>query len=92
MTLTKKEIVDKVSVDTGIKQIQVKKVVQKILDCIVENLVKGNRVELRDFGVFKIKARRARKGRNPRTGASVPVAAKKAVVFKAGMQMKKKVA
>ena len=92
MTLTKKEIVDKVSVDTGIKQIQVKKVVQKTLDCIVENLVKGNRVELRDFGVFKIKARRARKGRNPRTGASVPVPAKKAVVFKAGMEMKKKVA
>jgi nucleoid DNA-binding protein len=92
MTLTKKDIVNKIAEDTGIKQIWVKKVVQKTFDSILDALVKGNRVELRDFGIFKVKARRARKGRNPRTGVAVPVPPKKAVVFKAGMEMKKKVA
>lgn len=92
MTVTKKEIVEKVAEATGVKQFQAKKVVQKAFDIIVDALVKGNRVELRDFGVFKIKSRKARKGRNPRTGDSVPVPAKRAVVFKAGMELKKKVA
>jgi len=92
MTLTKKDIVNNISEATRIKQTQVKIIVQKTFDAIIESLIKGNKVELRNFGVFKIKSRRARKGRNPRTGDTVPVPAKKAVVFKAGMEMKKKVA
>jgi len=92
MTLTKKDIVNKIAEETQIKQIDVKKVVQKTFDYIIDSLTKGNKVELRNFGIFKIKSRRARTGRNPRTGVAVPVPPKKVVVFKAGMVMKKKVA
>jgi len=92
MTLTKKEIVEKIAEQTGVKQIDVKSVVQKTFDAIVEALSKGQKVELRNFGIFKVKSRKPRTGRNPRTGAAVPVPAKKAVAFKAGMIMKKKVA
>lgn len=92
MTVTKREIVNKIAEETGIKQIDVKKVVQKTFDSIVEALAKGQKVELRNFGIFKVKSRKPRTGRNPRTGVSVPVPAKKAVAFKAGMVMKKKVA
>ena len=92
MTLTKRDIVNRIAEEADMKQIEVKKVVQKTFDCIVVNLAKGQKIELRNFGVFKIKERRARTGRNPRTGETVPVPPKKAVVFKAGMAMKKRVA
>lgn len=89
--MTKKDIVLKISDETGIKQIDVKKVVQKTFDAIVESLSQFNKVELRNFGVFKIKERRARTGRNPRTGDVVPVPPRKVVVFKPGLEMKQKV-
>ncbi|MBM3248681.1 MAG: integration host factor subunit beta [Candidatus Omnitrophica bacterium] len=89
--MTKKDIVLKISDETGIKQIDVKKVVQKTFDAIVDSLVQFNKVELRNFGVFKIKERRARTGRNPRTGDVVPVPPRKVVVFKPGLEMKKKI-
>ncbi len=92
MTLTKKDIVEKVAEETGMRQFKVKSVVQKTFDTIAAALIKGDRVELRDFGIFKTKLRKARKGRNPRTGDSVAVPPKRAVVFKAGMELKKKVA
>ena len=92
MTLTKRDIVEKVAEQTGMNQFRVKPVVQKTFDTIADALIKGDRVELRGFGIFKTKSRKARKGRNPRTGDSVPVPAKRAVVFKAGMELKKKVA
>ncbi|MDP3143422.1 MAG: HU family DNA-binding protein [Candidatus Omnitrophota bacterium] len=88
--MTKKDIVIKITDETGIKQVDVKKVVQKTLDCIVDSLTRGEKVELRNFGVFKLKERRARTGRNPRTGQTVPVPPRKVVVFKAGLEMKKK--
>jgi nucleoid DNA-binding protein len=88
--MTKKDIVIKISDATGIKQVDVKKVVQKTFDCIVDSLTLGEKVELRNFGVFKLKERRARTGRNPRTGQTVPVPPRKVVVFKAGLEMKKK--
>ena len=91
MSMTKKEIVLKISEETGAKQIDVKKIVQRTLDHIVASLNKGETVELRNFGVFKVKTRRSRVGRNPRTGASVPIPERKVVAFKAGMVMKKKV-
>jgi nucleoid DNA-binding protein len=89
--MTKKDIVLKIANETKIKQIDVKKVVQKTLECIIENLQQGQKVELRNFGVFKIKQRRGRTGRNPRTGEVVPVPPKKVVVFKPGLIMKKKI-
>lgn len=89
--MTKKDIVMKVSNDTNVAQIDVKKVVQKTLDAVVESLERGETVELRNFGVFKVKSRRGRIGRNPRTGEEVQVPEKKVVVFKPGLVLKAKV-
>ena len=89
--MTKKDIVIKVSNDTNVAQIDVKKVVQKTLDVVVESLERGETVELRNFGVFKVKNRRGRIGRNPRTGEEVQVPEKKVVVFKPGLILKQKV-
>ena len=89
MTITKKDIILKIANDTGIKQIDVKQVVQRMLDDITLSLSKGDTVELRNFGIFKVKSRKARTGRNPRTGAEVPVPPKKVAVFKPGLIMKR---
>ncbi|MBU0467634.1 MAG: integration host factor subunit beta [Candidatus Omnitrophica bacterium] len=89
--MTKKDIVLKITDMTGIKQVDVKRIVQKTFDVIVDSLIRNEKVELRNFGVFKIKERKARFGRNPRTGESVPVPARKIVVFKPGLEMKQKI-
>jgi len=89
--MTKKDIVLKITDSTGIKQVDVKNIVQKTFDVIIDALVRNEKVELRNFGVFKIKERKARFGRNPRTGESVPVPPRKVVVFKPGLEMKQKI-
>jgi integration host factor subunit beta len=89
--MTKKDIVLKITDMTGIKQVDVKTIVQKTFDVIVDSLIKNEKVELRNFGVFKIKERKARSGRNPRTGESVPVPPRKVVVFKPGLEMKQQI-
>ena len=89
--MTKKELVLKIAEETDLKQIDVKSVIQKTLDHIIDALAKGETVELRNFGVFKVKSRKPRIGRNPKTGASVPIPERKTVSFKLGMVMKKKV-
>ena len=71
--MTKKDIVMKVSNETNLTQIDVKKIVQKTLDVISDSLQRGETVDLRNFGVFKVKNRRGRLGRNPRTGEEVTV-------------------
>ena len=87
--MTKKDIVLKIAAETSLKQQDVKKIVQKTFDAIIESLQRNSNVELRNFGIFKVKSRRGRTGRNPRTGEIVPVAPKKVVVFKPGLEMKK---
>jgi len=89
--MTKKDIVMKIAEETGLKQIDVKLILQKALDQIIAALVRGETVELRNFGVFKVRSRRPRVGRNPRTGTKVPIPERKVVSFKVGMVMKKKV-
>lgn len=89
--MTKKDIALKVADATGIKQTIVKKVLQGIFECVIESLIRDEKVELRNFGVFKIKTRRERIGRNPRTGQTVPVPPRKVVVFKPGLLMKQKI-
>jgi DNA-binding protein HU-beta/integration host factor subunit alpha len=89
--MTKKEIVLKIAEETGLKQIDVKSVVQRTLDHIVAALSKGETVELRNFGIFKVKSRKSRIGRNPKTGTTVPIPERKVVAFKVGMVMKQKV-
>jgi nucleoid DNA-binding protein len=89
--MTKKDIVLRITDLPGIKQVDVKRIVQKTFDVIVESLNRNEKVELRNFGVFKVKERRARFGRNPRTGESVPVPPRRVVVFKPGLEMKTKI-
>ena len=91
MAVTKKDMVMKIAEETGIKQIHVKKVVQKTFDHIIDILNQGETIELRNFGVFKVRVRKGRMGRNPRTGEQVPIPDKKVVSFKPGLIMKAKV-
>lgn len=65
-------------------------VVATILDAIGERLAAGGRVEIRGFGAFSTRARRARAGRNPRTGESVPVGAKRVPHFKPGKELRER--
>ena len=89
--MTKKDLVIKIAEETELKQIDVKRIVQRTLDHIIEALTKGETVELRNFGIFKVKSRRSRVGRNPKTGVTVPIPEKRVVSFKSGMVMKKRV-
>ena len=89
--MTKKDIVIKIAEDTELKQIDVKRVVQRTLDHIVGALSRLETVELRNFGIFKVKSRKSRVGRNPKTGVEVPIPEKRIVSFKPGMVMKKRV-
>lgn len=90
--VTKKDIVKTISEEVGLTQQQTKKIVQKTFDAIIDSLVKEERIELRNFGVFEVKMRAARKARNPRTGKQVSVPAKYVVTFKPGKEMESRVA
>ena len=89
--MTKKEIVRTISEEIGLTQLKTKEIVQKTFDAIVETLVHDKRIELRNFGVFEVKKRAARKARNPRTGDKVDVPEKYVVTFKPGKEMEEKV-
>lgn len=89
--VTKKEIVKTISDETGLNQQQIKTIVQKTFDAIVTTLVEEGRIELRNFGVFQVRPRAARKARNPRTGRQVEVPEKFVVTFKPGKIMEQQV-
>lgn len=90
--MTKNDIVSKISEETGIVQEDVYVVVQKTLDAITEALTKGDKVEIRDFGVFEVKVRKARIGRNPLNPTETfQVPERKGVKFKPGKKMKESV-
>lgn len=89
--MTKKEIVKTISEEIGLTQLKTKEIVQKTFDAIVRSLVDERRIELRNFGVFEVKKRAARKARNPRTGQRVEVPEKFVVTFKPGKEMEERV-
>lgn len=89
--MTKKEIVKTISDKTGLTQIQIKDIVQLTFEGIIETLLDEGRVELRNFGVFQVKSRKARRARNPRTGRQVDVPEKLVVTFKPGKEMEARV-
>ncbi len=91
-TITKKELIDRISESTSEKRVQVKRIVQTFLDEIIAELGKGNRLEFRDFGVFETKLRKARRAQNPKTLAPVEVGPKRTVKFKIGRLMKERLA
>ena len=90
-TTTKKELVSRIADHTGQTKVVVKEILQAFLDEIVVELAQGNRLEFREFGVFEVKERRARRAQNPRTLEKVEVPAKRVVKFKVGREMKAKV-
>ncbi len=90
-SVTKKEIVKQISEEIGLTQLKTKEIVQKTFNAIVETLIREHRIELRNFGVFEVKRRKARKARNPRTGERVEVEPKNVVTFKPGKEMEERV-
>ena len=89
MTLIKRDLVIRISNETKLGQPQVFEVIQKTLDYITEALAKGDRVELRNFGVFEVKVRKARVGRNPnRPKTDILIPTRSMVKFTAGKEMR----
>ena len=91
-TITKKELIDRISESTQAKRVTVKRIIQAFLDEITAELRKNNRLEFRDFGVFETRTRASRVAQNPKTLERLEVPAKRTVKFKMGRQMKEKLA
>ena len=89
--MTKRDIVLRISEKTGIKQIVVKEVVHQVFNVIFDALKAGKKIEIRNFGIFKVKRRKKRIGRNPKTGDVIPVPERNTVTFKPGLEMKKEI-
>ena len=85
--MTKKEIVKMISDRVDETQLKTKEIVQLTFDLIIETLAKEGRIELRNFGVFEVRRRKARRARNPRTNQPVEVGAKNVVTFQPGKEM-----
>ncbi|MCY3000834.1 MAG: integration host factor subunit beta [Planctomycetota bacterium] len=90
-TITKKELVNRIADSTRQTKVVVKDILQKFLDEIVTELAAGNRLEFREFGVFEVKDRAARRAQNPRTLQKVEVPAKRVVKFKVGRIMRERI-
>ena len=90
--MTKRDLVIRVSEETGQPQQQAQDLLQKTLDVISATLAKGEKVELRNFGIFEIRVRKARTGRNPNhPDTDVPIPERAVVRFKAGKEMREAV-
>ena len=91
--MTKRDLVVKIAADTNLIQSDVANVVQKTLDYIAEELVSGRNIELRNFGVFEIKVRKSRKGRNPnKPEVTVAIPERVVVKFRAGKDLRERIA
>jgi len=90
--MTKRDLVMRIARETGLIQQDVSVVLQKTLDYIVESLAKGESVEFRNFGVFEVRIRKSRIGRNPNKPTHVvTIPTRKVVKFKMGRIMKAQV-
>jgi len=87
-TVTKRELCERIAKMTGQPQVLTKRIVQLFLEQVVEEIGKGNRLELRNFGVFDCRLQPARKARNPKTNEVVYVKPKAVVKFKVGKKMR----
>ena len=85
--MNKTELVDAVAAKAGLSKVDAKKALDAVIDSITETVKSGNKVTLVGFGTFSVSERKARTGRNPQTGATIEIAAKKCVKFKAGSGM-----
>jgi len=90
--LTKKEIVREIAAELNVDQVLTKRIVQQTFDKVLEALAKEGRIELRNFGVFEVRRRAARKARNPRTNEEVAVPARNVICFQPGKNVATKIA
>ena len=86
--MTKAELVEVVASNTQLTKKHAEIIVSTVLESIVGSLKSGEKIELRGFGSFRIRQRGARIGRNPKTGAQVPVPAKRIPYFKPGKELR----
>ncbi len=89
--MNKQELVEEVSTETGLTKAASGRVVSGITDAITDALARGERVTLVGFGTFRVASRKARAGRNPQTGQTIQIPAKKVPRFKSGKNLRKKV-
>ena len=87
--MNKAALIDKIANDAGITKSAAASAMDSLVDGITSSLKRGQRVTLVGFGTWGISRRKARTGRNPQTGESIKIKAKKAVRFKAGKQLEK---
>ena len=87
-TITKKDIVKDVARLTGYDTQSIKDVVQTMFDCMCEGLARDGNIEIRNFGIFKVKSTPEHQARNPKTSEIITVPAKKHIHFKPGQEMK----
>lgn len=86
--MTKADLVEEVAKATDMTKKDSEKLVEIVFDSIIESLKKGDKIELRGFGSFRVRQRGSRRGRNPKTGAPVSVPAKRVAYFKPGKELK----
>jgi DNA-binding protein HU-beta len=86
--VNKAELIDVVAVAADLSKADATRAIESVLDTITNSLKAGDTVSLVGFGSFTVKARAARTGRNPQTGAAINIAASKVPVFKAGKALK----
>ena len=90
--MTKRDLIDEVvKLFPRFSRRDAEAIVNELFDSLTQALVRGERIEIRGFGSFVVKQRRAREGRNPKTGALVPVHAKRVPFFKVGKELKLRV-
>ena len=87
MAMTRARLVERLALCADISKHDADAVVRTVFEAMTAALARGDRIEMRDFGVFSLRQREPREGRNPQTGESVHVAAKKAMHFKAGRRL-----
>jgi len=90
--MTKADLVDEISVRTVLSKKDVEETVDEFLEEVCRALTEGKHIEIRGFGTFKVKDRKPRIARNPRTGEQVPVPSRRVPVFKVSKELKDKVA
>lgn len=87
-TMTKADLVEDVASAAELTKKDAEKLVELVFECIIDSLNRGEKIELRGFGSFRVRERGARRGRNPKTGAPVDIPAKSVPYFKPGKEMK----
>lgn len=90
--MTKNELIAAVAERTGVAKKDAERVVNAAFETIATELVKGEKVQIAGFGIFEVRDREARTGRNPLTGESIQIAATRTPAFKAGKALKDSVA